>query len=175
MKQRQSCIWRVLIICLGLSHGIYAQQDEREIAVLIFKKTNALRTAKGLEPFKALDSLDYTAQYHSDNMVKKNFYAHVDPEGLTPVTRAEKLGVLAWRTEGNRRIGIGENIAQVPWFSNVNGCGDTQSAEAFADCMVNGWKNSPPHYKNIMSDYEFLGVGIAFDEKGMGYGTQNFR
>lgn len=175
MKKRQRLIQLGLLISMSLINVLWGQKEEREIASLIFKKTNALRLAKGLQPFKALDSLDYTAQYHSDNMVAKGFYSHVDPEGLSPVTRAEKLGVLAWRTVGNRRIGIGENIAQVPWFENVNGCGDTRSAEAFAECMVQGWKNSPPHYKNIMSDYQYLGVGIAFDAKGMGFGTQNFR
>ena len=175
MKKSRTALWMFVVIGLSLINVLRAQQNPQEIASLIFKKTNALRVAKGLKPFKSLDSLDYIAQYHSENMVSKAFYSHVDHEGLTPVTRAEKLGVLAWRTEGNKRIGIGENIAQVPWFPNVNGCGDTQSSEAFAECMVSGWKNSPPHYKNIMSDYEYLGVGVAFDKKGMGYGTQNFR
>ena len=40
------------------------------------------------------------------------------------------------------RIGVAENIAQVPWFENVNGCGDTRSAEAFASCMVEGGKTA---------------------------------
>jgi len=108
-------------------------------------------------------------------MVSKNFYDHIDPEGLNPVTRAEKLGIQAWRRKGNRFIGIAENIAQVPWFENVLGCGDTRSAEALAECMVEGWKNSPPHYKNILGDYVYLGVGIQFTPKAMGYGTQVFR
>ena len=40
--------------------------------------------------------------------------------------------------------------------------------------MVLGWKNSKPHYKNILGDYTYLGVGL-FDDSGMVYGTQNFR
>ncbi|MGB2475515.1 MAG: CAP domain-containing protein [Flavobacteriaceae bacterium] len=152
-----------------------AQQKTAEISQLIFEKTNALRVAKGLEPFKPLDSLNRLAQYHSDNMVTKAFYSHIDPEGLNPVTRAEKLGIEAWQKKGNRRIGIAENIAQVPWFSNVLGCGDTRSSERFAECMVMGWKNSPPHYKNMMGDYRYLGVGLQFDRANMGFGTQVFR
>jgi len=119
--------------------------------------------------------LNRLAQYHSDNMVAKAFYSHVDPEGLNPVSRAEKLGIQAWRRVGNTFIGIAENIAQVPWFENVSTCGDTRSAEALAECMVEGWKNSPPHYKNIMGDYVYLGVGIQFDKNKMGFGTQVFR
>ena len=152
-----------------------AQQDIEEITQLIFEKTNRLRVAKGLKPYKALDSLNQLAQYHSDNMVAKNFYSHIDPDGLTPVTRAEKLNIQPWRTVDNTFIGIAENIAQVPWFQNVSSCGDTRSSEALAECMVEGWKNSPPHYKNIMGEYIYLGVGIQFDIKGVGYGTQVFR
>ena len=167
---------RVLFFLFGLfSFFATAQGDVDEISQLIFEKTNALRLAKGKTPFKPLDSLNRLAQYHSDNMVAKAFYSHVDPEGLNPVSRAEKLGIQAWRRVGNTFIGIAENIAQVPWFENVSTCGDTRSAEALAECMVEGWKNSPPHYKNIMGDYIYLGVGIQFDENKMGFGTQVFR
>ena len=163
-----------ILLCM-LAFSANAQGDVKEISQLIFKKTNALRKAKGKTPFKPLDSLNVLAQYHSDNMVEKEFYSHIDPDGLNPVSRAEKLGIQAWRQEGNTFIGIAENIAKVPWFQNVSTCGDTRSAEAFATCMVEGWKNSPPHYKNIMGDYIYLGVGIQFDKKGVGYGTQVFR
>ena len=80
------CLFFLFLISL---QGI-AQQSIEEITQLIFEKTNGLRIAKGLKPYKALDSLNQLAQYHSDNMVAKNFYSHVDPDGLTPVTRAEK-------------------------------------------------------------------------------------
>lgn len=168
---RLSLFWLLLIVPFGL----LGQQDVAEIASLIFQKTNALREKKGLPPFKALDSLDRLAQYHSDNMAAKGFYSHIDPSGLTPVTRAEKLGIQPWRKKGNHLVGIAENIAKVPWFENVQGCGDTRSAEALAQCMVEGWKKSPPHYKNIMGDYLYLGVGFQFDQALRGLGTQVFR
>ncbi|MGB1449211.1 MAG: CAP domain-containing protein [Flavobacteriaceae bacterium] len=164
------------LLCVFIfSLQAFSQQNLPEITQLIFEKTNRLRAEKGLPAFQPLDSLDRLAQYHSNNMVEKAFYSHVDPEGLTPVTRAEKLGIMAWRQKGNTFIGIAENIAQVPWFQNVSSCGNTRSSEALAQCMVEGWKNSPPHYKNIMGDYLYLGVGIQFDKAGIGYGTQVFR
>ena len=164
-----------LFLLLLLSFQGIAQQNTEEIAQLIFEKTNQIRVDKGLKPYKPLDSLNQLAQYHSDNMVTKNFYSHVDPDGLTPVTRAEKLNIQPWRRVRNTFIGVAENIAQVPWFKNVSTCGDTRSSEALASCMVEGWKNSPPHYKNMIGDYIYLGVGIQFDKKGVGYGTQVFR
>ena len=48
---------------------------------LIFEKTNSLRLEKGLSKLKQLDSLMDLAQLHSENMVKYNFYAHVDHLG----------------------------------------------------------------------------------------------
>ena len=164
-----------LLLFVLTSFKIEAQNNLDEITRLIFEKTNALRLEKGKTPFKPLDSLNQLAQYHSVNMVEKSFYSHVDPEGLTPVTRAEKLGIQPWRRVGNTFIGIAENIAKVPWFESVLGCGDTRSSEAFANCMVEGWKNSPPHYKNMMGDFIYLGVGICFNENKTGFGTQVFR
>ena len=56
----------------------FAQQDLDEIRKLIFEKTNDLRLDMGLPKLKPLDSLMNLAQVHSENMVKYNFYAHVD-------------------------------------------------------------------------------------------------
>lgn len=172
----QKPVSQFLFFCFfSLPLSLAGQQNIKEITEIIFKKTNQLRQAVGKKAFLPLDSLHDLAQYHSDQMVTKGFYDHIDPEGLSPVGRAEKLGINPWRKKGNTLIGIAENIAQVPWFENVIGCGDTRSSKGIANCMVEGWKNSPSHYKNIMGDYLYLGIGIQFDEKGMGFGTQVFR
>ena len=155
--------------------SIFAQEDVEEMRQMIFEKTNALRTEKGLPKLIRLDSLMDLAQLHSENMVKQGFYAHVDHLGRNPVERAEKFKVKAWVRNGNKFTGIAENIAQTPCFENVKGCGDTRAPESLAQCMVSGWEKSPPHYKNILGDFTYLGVGLYFDEKGMGFGTQNFR
>lgn len=168
----------LFLIALWIAFSLnscFAQRDLGRMRQLIFEKTNALRAEKGLPKLERLDSLMDLAQLHSENMVNHDFYAHVDHLGQNPVERAEKYNVKAWVRKGNRFTGIAENIAQTPWFENVRGCGDTRTEEDLAQCMVTGWKNSPPHYKNILGDYTHLGVGLYFDEKGMGFGTQNFR
>jgi len=153
----------------------YKKVNIKLVEKYIFEKTNELRKKKRKAPFIKNDSLDFLAVYHSKNMVKHKFYEHIDHEGLSPVKRAEKNGIVAWRIIGNKGIGISENIARVPWHPNVKGCGNTQEEEALAECIVQGWRKSRPHYKNIMSDAIFLGVGIAFDKKGICFATQNFR
>lgn len=174
---RNSCLRKLFytFLLLSVAQLSFGQKDLELMRKLIFEKTNALRLAEGLPELQPLDSLMELAQYHSVNMVEHRFYSHVDHEGLNPIERAEKKGVKAWVRKGNRYYGIAENIAQTPWFENVQGCGDTQNESSLTACMVMGWKNSPLHYKNILGDYTYLGVGLFFDEKGMGYGTQNFR
>ena len=174
MRKSITNLLLIILIPFSLTIG-FAQKDIELMRMLIFEKTNALRAEKGLSELKPLDSLMDLAQMHSENMVKHNFYAHVDHLGQNPIQRAEKYNVKAWVRSGNQFTGIAENIAQTPWFENVRGCGDTQTAENLAQCMVTGWRNSSPHYKNILGDYTHLGVGLYFDENGMGFGTQNFR
>lgn len=154
---------------------VFAQRDTQQIVALMLEKTNQLRKEKGLAPLIPLDSLQRLAQFHSHNMATQGFYSHKDPQGRTPMDRAQALDINPWRQVNQRFVGIGENIARVPWFENVSGCGNTQSNEAFAECMVQGWKNSPPHYKNILGDYLHIGIGLQFDENKRGLGTQVFR
>lgn len=174
MRKSLTNLLLIILISFSLTTG-FAQKDIELMRQLIFEKTNTLRVERGLPELILLDSLMDLAQLHSQNMVKHNFYAHIDHLGQNPVQRAEKYNVKAWVRNGNQFTGIAENIAKTPWFENVRGCGDTRTTENLAQCMVTGWKNSPPHYKNILGDFTYLGVGLYFDEMGMGFGTQNFR
>ncbi len=155
--------------------SLNAQQNTEKIAELIVYETNILRVEKNLPKLILLDTLMDLAQYHSDNMVKHNFYSHIDHQGYDPVERAENQNIQAWVSRGNQYFGIAENIATTPWFENVIGCGDTRTAKNFSKCVVKSWKESPPHYENILGDYTYIGVGIAFDKDGNGLSTQNFR
>ena len=135
MRKSITNLLLIILIPFSLTIG-FAQKDIELMRMLIFEKTNALRAEKGLPELKPLDSLMDLAQMHSENMVKHNFYAHVDHLGQNPIQRAEKYNVKAWVRNGNQFTGIAENIAQTPWFENVRGCGDTQTAENLAQCMV---------------------------------------
>ena len=133
----------------------------------IFEKTNAIRTSRGLSELAQNDDMDQLAQLHSDNMVEHNFYDHVDHQGKSPSQRADDLN-FEWRR-------IAENIAQVPWHENVLKCGNTKSAELISECVVEGWRNSPGHYANMIGEFDQLGVGVAFTNDSIAYFTQVFR
>ena len=133
----------------------------------IFEKTNTIRTSRGLSELTQNDDMDQLAQLHSDNMVEHNFYSHVDHQGKSPSQRADDLN-FEWRR-------IAENIAQVPWHENVLKCGNTRSAESISECVVEGWRNSPGHYANMIGEFDQLGVGVAFTNDSIAYFTQVFR
>ena len=133
----------------------------------IFEKTNTIRTSRGLSELTQNDDMDQLAQLHSDNMVEHNFYSHVDHQGKSPSQRADDSN-FEWRR-------IAENIAQVPWHENVLKCGNTRSAESISECVVEGWRNSPGHYANMIGEFDQLGVGVTFTNDSIAYFTQVFR
>jgi len=84
-------------------------------------------------------------------MVKRGFFAHVNPEGDGPSERAAAAGY---------PFGAGENIA-------FNGEGSAFSLFAM-------WRSSAGHNMNMLNtDYEALGVGVA-PNGGGAIGTQLF-
>jgi uncharacterized protein YkwD len=137
------------------------------VAQKILLKTNTIRESQGLEEVIQDDEMDALATLHSENMITHEFFDHIDHQGKAPADRADDLNY-SWSS-------IAENIAFVPWFENVGGCGDTRTAESLAECVVEGWKNSPGHYTNMIGDYKELGVGVAFTQDSIAYFTQVFR
>ena len=140
---------------------------KQQIAQKILAKTNAIREDLELSRLQQNDNMDELAEIHSINMVSFDFFDHVDHENKSPSDRADDLN-FSWSS-------IAENIGFVPWFENVTGCGDTRSAEAISQCVVEGWRNSPGHYSNMVGDFNELGVGVAFTQDSIAYFTQVFR
>ncbi|MGZ3218194.1 CAP domain-containing protein [Paracoccus sp. T5] len=110
--------------------------------------TNASRGEAGLETLTRSDVLDEAAQTHAADMLERDYYDHVTPEGQTPFDRFLSAGGNNWAVNG-------ENIA------TCTGCStppDLPRVEAFHD----GWMQSPEHRDNIMSQgFDSFGFGIA--------------
>jgi len=167
----------VLFLFIGIFIGCTKEPSEdesitskdlkKQIAIKILYKTNLIRSSQGLEDLLQDNEMDVLASLHSENMITHDFFDHVDHEGKSPSERADDLDFI-WSS-------IAENIGYVPWFENVSGCGDTRSAEAIAECVVEGWRNSPGHYVNMIGDFDELGVGVAFTQDSVAYFTQVFR
>jgi uncharacterized protein YkwD len=122
----------------------YLKAVEKEVLRL----TNAERRKRHLSSLDADDDLTATARAHSDDMLKRDFFSHVNPDGKSP---AERL----MPSHSMPVAKVGENI----WKGSRL---DTSDAKLLARLMVDGWLTSPGHRANILNqDYTHLGVGIS--------------
>jgi uncharacterized protein YkwD len=103
---------------------------------------NAIRVAHGLRPVGTTRPLRVAATRHSQDMVRRHYFAHVSPSGQTVTDRVRRAGY------GGARLG--ENIG---W-----GSGSLATPAA----IVQAWMNSPPHREILLTPgFRDAGVGIA--------------
>ena len=106
---------------------------------------NQIREQNGLGTLAENGALAAAAATHSDDMVRRDYFAHDTPEGGTFVDR-----IIAARYAGrNAGWTLGENLA---W-----GTGDLSTPAA----LMNSWMNSPGHRDNILkADFQEFGLGL---------------
>jgi uncharacterized protein YkwD len=105
---------------------------------------NGERAEAGLAPLRSEARLELAAQRYAADMVKRDFFDHVDPGGLDPQDRILMAGypsINAW---------TGENLA---WGNG------SESAPAE---IVDTWMHSPGHRRNILRA-EFVEIGIGVE------------
>ncbi|WP_260692587.1 CAP domain-containing protein [Streptomyces sp. BHT-5-2] len=112
---------------------------EAEVVSLV----NQARAEAGCAPVAAGDQLTGLAERFSDDMARRGFFGHTDPDGHTPWDRA--------RAHDIADLG-GENIAR---------------GQADAHSVMDSWMSSPGHRANILNcEYKSLGVGAHFGPGG---------
>jgi len=127
-----------------------APRTERVIAL-----TNQAREAEGLDALTWNPVLARTAQAYAEDMAKRGFFAHEDPDGRSSGERILAGGYAKPTCRCSWTFGTGENLAQ----------GQDTPEEAVED-----WLASPGHRANILrGDFEDIGVGY-FD----GHWVQHF-
>ncbi|HXA54046.1 MAG TPA: CAP domain-containing protein [Solirubrobacteraceae bacterium] len=86
------------------------------------------------------------AQRHSREMADEDFFAHVSPDGLTPLERIRASGFIPSAQDG---YVVGENIAWgTLWLATPR-------------TIVGAWMESPGHRANILDGaYRETGVGV---------------
>lgn len=112
-----------------------AAVSEAEVAIL----TNKERTQKDIPVLKRNALLDEAAAMKAKDMAANGYYAHVSPDGVTPMHWVEKAGY--------RYLIIGENLV-------VN--------RTDAEQVVDAFMGSPGHRANILrTDFTEVGIGVA--------------
>ena len=121
-----------------------AGTDEAADAIVCL--VNAERTSRGLRALSRDQDLAQAADKHANDMVRRNYFAHVSPSGKSVGDRVRDAGY------GNPGDGwkVGEDLG---WGTGSRG---TPAG------LVDAWLASPPH-KHIMLEagYKELGVGVA--------------
>ena len=108
---------------------------------------NRVRAEHGLNPLAVSDRLQSAAESHCAELISANYFAHVAPDGETPVDRVRRTGYIPGPSVG---YVIGENLA---W--------GTYSL-ATPQSIVSAWIASPGHLANILeAQYRETGIGIV--------------
>ena len=138
--------------------------EKVEDLILKFTNDERMKAGKGLQPLTADDMLRDTARGHSNDMLYRGFYDHIDPDGLN---QAGRIAIQ------HRRLisrSTGENILLMSGP-------DTSDPNKIAHEMMygeKGWMNSEGHKKNILDpDYTHIGIGVSQQGKEI-RATQNF-
>lgn len=111
--------------------------DGRSFPQRVVELTNRERSIRGLPPLAAKFGLQYAAEKRSTDMIVRNYFAHVDPDGRDPFSVLRRNGV-AYRTAG-------ENIAL---------------GQRTPEDVVRDWMNSPGHRANILNP-RFGHIGVS--------------
>ena len=107
---------------------------------------NKVRRRYRLSRLRGNPRLLRAAEGHSTAMVRRRFFSHVEPGGISPLDRIMRTGYLS----GAHAYTYGENIGF--------GTGPTSSPRS----MMRAWMNSTPHRANILTrQFREVGLGIA--------------
>jgi uncharacterized protein YkwD len=106
----------------------------------IVHRINEIRRSYGLPRVHSIRALNRSADYHSRDMVRANFFAHASSNGQSFEQRVEHF---------RRSYRIGETLAYVP----------TSEPRRSARRIVELWMNSPPHRASLLNaDFQRIGV-----------------
>lgn len=123
-----------------------------ELRALALELVNRDRQVNGLPPLAEDPLLSQVAQRHAEDMLKRQFYDHVNPEGQDPSDRFIAAG---------SNVGAGENIMQ-----QQEGMPRPLSFGLVEEYQKK-WMYSPGHRENLLTPhYSTFGYGIVANALG---------
>jgi uncharacterized protein YkwD len=140
----------------------------RQLETMMFDMVNQARKAHlpnwvGTAYLKWHEGLTAVSRGHSADMLKRQYVAHISPEG---VTVSQRLG-----SHGVRYVACGENIGV---FYGDEALSARAIREIF-DAFMNQPRSLTNHRGNILNPvWTHIGIGIAHNPAGSLVATQNF-
>lgn len=114
----------------------------------IYKLTNDVRRKNGLPALTNERALCGIARKHSEDMLTRKYFSHVDPDGKAPHERIIRDYPYPLQATGE----------------NIYGCDGSEPLETdlLARIMVDSWMSSPGHRQNILNPaFTDIGIGVA--------------
>ena len=151
---------RLLASCLLLFAGAAGAADSPAVERAIIEGTNRFRHEQGLATVRPDSILDRTAHEFAEYLARTDRFDH-EADGRTPAIRA--------RAQGYDYCLVAENIA---YQFDSRGF----SSSALAQGLVQGWKDSPGHRRNML-DGRAIDTGVAVAQSrhtGRFYAVQMF-
>lgn len=123
-------------------------RDLAAVQDVMLATVNRLRSEHQRGSLVLEPQLNFAAQAHAADMLRRGYYDHQSPEGTSPRDRSQAAG---YRQSGT----VGENIAKGPFTASE---------------VVERWMNSSGHRRNILRPgHTVMGVGVAFGENENGF------
>jgi uncharacterized protein YkwD len=158
------------IVTIGLSLSLAAASTVaagdapatlEELRQTSLERVNEARGKVGLDRLQLDAILNEAAQAHAQDMLDRDFYDHVTPDGQDPMDRYLAAG-------GSTGVVVAENIARCEDCSVPAGLDDVE-------WMHEGWMESPGHRENIlMPGLSHYGFGMVDRADELIFGVQKF-
>jgi len=126
--------------------GAYSQPPDaiKAAELTVLTEMNRVRARHGLAPLRMAGGVRVVARERSRSMRNQRYFAHVSPSGVNAARLLNRHGV--------RYAFWGENIGWTKYMGLQDG----------AKWMVDWWKNSPPHRRNMLNrSFNYVGIGMA--------------
>jgi uncharacterized protein YkwD len=145
--------WLALVGPLGARWAHAENPELRLLEQRLHVAVNDFRRAHKLIELERRADLDAVARAHSEDMLRRGFFAHENPERELWHHRIDRAGIIGYTMAG-------ENLAQ------------TNEPDPNRAVLV-GWENSPDHRQNLeFRAFNATGIGIARAADGRLFYTQ---
>lgn len=161
---KQHTVSKKFYIALVLGKKGYIQEtplienDNKILAKAFLEHINELRKSLNLNELNYDKDLNAASQLQTGYLLKIHKLTHEQPqqELKYPTNRVSKVGGKGFEL-------VGENILKT---QRITGVLTEETLKNFAKLMFEQWKNSPPHYKNMIDpNYTLLGFDAQVDIK----------
>lgn len=149
--------------CLGaIETAVGSEEDPEALDAtraewLIHEEVNRRRERRDVPALAHEPALATDATAYSQDMARRGFYGHENPEGEGIFQR---ISVTC--------VDVGENIMRTHWREEIQldvGTIRVETEPELAEHAVDSWMGSPGHRRNLLDpDFEAQGIGVAADD-----------